>query len=621
MPYSTTLTDGGKSLLQSVLVNQETIIFTDLKIGNGTPPLDASEQTALVNFVVSAGITSIERGEGFFARIIATLHNNEVQTMFNVTELGLYACSSEDATPVLYAYVGITEGDGGSIPPGSNILMERDYAINVYVGDAEAAATVTSGEAVTFEDLENHNRSDTAHENRFQNKQDKTNLLTASSNLADADYVPFYDTSAKVHRKFTLANLYNYVKNKIALTMNDISGILSVNKGGTGKTSLTNNGTLIGQGTGAISAVASTKGAYHVTVNGNTPQFGTLPVSVGGTGLGSVTSNATVIGNGTGVLKTVSSKLGAYYATEDNGTPRFGTLPVNAGGSGRSALTSHAVMVGNGTGQVTMIPAAAGAFYSSSNTENPRYGILPKAYGGTGNSTGYVRAGLESGTTPGNYSTAEGIHSSSEGSASHAEGQYAVAYGNYSHAEGLQTIANARSQHVFGEYNIAEAQNQGDKGSYVEIVGNGTSSARKNARTLDWSGNEALAGNLTPMVDNSKDLGSASFRWKNVFASLLNGTLAKKVTFNNGGEGAASGAEFNSSANVIVSYNTVGAAAASHTHTPANITTNGAFGAYVQQKASAALGTAYVRNIYAGTQDMTAGTSALPYGTIYLVYE
>lgn len=52
---------------------------------------------------------------------------------------------------------------------------------------------------------------------------------------------------------------------------------------------------------------------------------------------------------------------------------------------------------------------------------------------------------------------------------------------------------------MFGEYNVADANSSvGSKGSYIEIVGNGTgSSARSNARTLDWNGNEALAGSLT----------------------------------------------------------------------------------------------------------------------------
>lgn len=36
------------------------------------------------------------------------------------------------------------------------------------------------------------------------------------------------------------------------------------------------------------------------------------------------------------------------------------------------------------------------------------------------------------------------------------------------------------------------------RGTYVEIVGNGKNpSTRSNARTLDWNGNEWLAGGLT----------------------------------------------------------------------------------------------------------------------------
>ena len=103
-------------------------------------------------------------------------------------------------------------------------------------------------------------------------------------------------------------------------------------------------------------------------------------------------------------------------------------------------------------------------------------------------------------TASGNYSHAEGRDTTASGGyGSHAEGYGSTASGDTSHAEGSLTIANHRSQHVFGEFNIedtnvASASNRGD---YVEIVGNGTSTNRSNARTLDWSGNEVLAGNLT----------------------------------------------------------------------------------------------------------------------------
>ena len=155
-------------------------------------------------------------------------------------------------------------------------------------------------------------------------------------------------------------------------------------------------------------------------------------------------------------------------------------------------------------------------------------GMIPITAGGTGNASGYIRAGQKSGTTIGSYATcegddttassnsahAEGYNTTASGMYSHAEGANTTASGNYSHAEGNRTgaigqsshaegnntIANHKSQHVFGEYNIADtnAASSSSRGDYVEIVGNGTStSALSNARTLDWSGNEVLAGKLT----------------------------------------------------------------------------------------------------------------------------
>lgn len=97
-------------------------------------------------------------------------------------------------------------------------------------------------------------------------------------------------------------------------------------------------------------------------------------------------------------------------------------------------------------------------------------------------------------------SHAEGFHNTASGESSHAEGDYTTASGKYSHAEGAYTIANHKSQHVFGEYNIADASTaeSTSRGNYIEIVGNGTGdSTRSNARTLDWDGNEWLAGSLT----------------------------------------------------------------------------------------------------------------------------
>lgn len=95
---------------------------------------------------------------------------------------------------------------------------------------------------------------------------------------------------------------------------------------------------------------------------------------------------------------------------------------------------------------------------------------------------------------------AEGLRSIASASQAHAEGRDTVASGTISHAEGEGTIANHRAQTVAGQWNIADPASgaETERGTYVEIIGNGTADdARSNARTLDWNGNEKLAGKLT----------------------------------------------------------------------------------------------------------------------------
>ena len=97
-----------------------------------------------------------------------------------------------------------------------------------------------------------------------------------------------------------------------------------------------------------------------------------------------------------------------------------------------------------------------------------------------------------SGSTVGTDSFAEGMNCVASGDYSHAEGFATIASGSYSHAEGRNTEAASESQHVSGKYNVVD-----NIGTYAEIVGNGDDSlSRSNARTLDWNGNETIAGDL-----------------------------------------------------------------------------------------------------------------------------
>jgi len=150
-----------------------------------------------------------------------------------------------------------------------------------------------------------------------------------------------------------------------------------------------------------------------------------------------------------------------------------------------------------------------------------KYLSLPPIANGTGLSAiieGYVSPlqyqEQNVNTATNNYAHAGGYNSHATGDCSFSQGANVTASGDYSAslcydntasnaqavAIGTGNTANGANMLKFGKYSITEtpAPAAGVEGTYVEVVGNGTSaSARSNARTLDWSGNEMLAGNLT----------------------------------------------------------------------------------------------------------------------------
>ena len=128
-------------------------------------------------------------------------------------------------------------------------------------------------------------------------------------------------------------------------------------------------------------------------------------------------------------------------------------------------------------------------------------------------------------TASGSQSHTEGYNNTASGNQSHAEGSGTTASGTASHAEGSYTTAQRLSQHVFGEYNVLDvAGTTTTRGTYVEIVGNGTYSKRSNARTLDWDGNETLAGKLTVGVAPTNDMDVATKKYVDD-NSIIKGTL------------------------------------------------------------------------------------------------
>ena len=188
--------------------------------------------------------------------------------------------------------------------------------------------------------------------------------------------------------------------------------------------------------------------------------------------------------------------------------------------------------------------AGSNAILVGNMAENVASAIFSMATGTSTSATGnYSHAQGYHTTASGNQSHSEGYYTEVSGQSAHAEGNHSIASGDNSHAEGVQTIAKNNCQHVFGKYNISDSSINPPTqiGNYIEIVGNGANTDnRSNARTLDWQGNEVLAGTLTTggdVISNGVNLSEAISTAKlrvnggSLQASTDGGTTWHTITF------------------------------------------------------------------------------------------
>lgn len=208
------------------------------------------------------------------------------------------------------------------------------------------------------------------------------------------------------------------------------------------------------------------------------------------------------------LLYTTLSRGRADNSTVGIGSFAFGdnviasTDYAHAEGASTSALGpySHAENVGTQA-------RGLGSHAEGNTTLASRMAAHAEGYG-TVASGDYSHAEGEETNALGEAAHAEGFRTSA-GAFTHAEGYRTQATGTGSHSEGSYTVANHKSQHVFGEYNVADPAltSATNRGNFVEIVGNGTSSTNSNARALDWSGNEYLNGTLYINCGNESENG------------------------------------------------------------------------------------------------------------------
>lgn len=179
---------------------------------------------------------------------------------------------------------------------------------------------------------------------------------------------------------------------------------------------------------------------------------------------------------------------------------------------------------------------AIGVLNEASGNGSMAFGYANKASGN------YARAIGARNIASGARDSAEGHRTIANGGFCHVEGDGARTYAQGSHVEGGGTYADASQPyiHISGVNNaistetgktvtITKYNEDGtvygtstrNLGKYAEVIGNGESDqARSNARTLDWDGNEELAGGLTLGLGTADEVHITAAQLKALLALL-----------------------------------------------------------------------------------------------------
>ena len=196
------------------------------------------------------------------------------------------------------------------------------------------------------------------------------------ADLAADDVIPIVDISAGTTHKIQKSTLAAAVAGvaTIAATSpiavdtatGDVTvstGTIPVASGGTGATSLTDGGVLLGSGTSAVTVMAVLADSEMIVGDGTTDPVAesgaTLRTSIGvGTG---DSPQFTAVNVGAATDTTVARASAGDINVEGNIIYRAGgtDVPVADGGTGASTLTDGGVLLGSGTGAITAMSVLA----------------------------------------------------------------------------------------------------------------------------------------------------------------------------------------------------------------------------------------------------------------------
>jgi len=160
----------------------------------------------------------------------------------------------------------------------------------------------------------------------------------------------------------------------------NLSGIVPVANGGTGLAAVTLHDLLIGNGTSPLTLLApsATSGVPLISQGAaSNPAYGTAVVAGGGTGATTLTAHGVLVGEGTGpVVATTPGTTGQVLIGSTGADPAFGAIGLNSG------LTAHGVLLGEGNSAIVATAVGATGTLLSGNTgADPTFTASPSVTG------------------------------------------------------------------------------------------------------------------------------------------------------------------------------------------------------------------------------------------------
>ena len=394
-------------------------------------------------------------------------------------ETAVYVYTGENGSEAGYRYGYWYYHDGtswreGGVYASTALLVDATLSVSGRAADAAAVGTELSGKvnAVTGKGLSTNDYSN----------EDKKAVETAAA-ITNAE-------SAGSGKALTAKTITDGKVIDWQFKFIPISGDTDTGAAVIGKENVELNGQLLASSSTGLNAVAE---GICTTAQGN-------GCHAEGTGTIANHPNAHAEGLGTQAIANATHAEGTntiasndYAHAEGAGTRATG-YAAHAEGGGTTVTGEYAHAEGSGSTASNNAAHAEGS--GTQATANSAH-----AEGGGAQARAYAAHAEGGGTiASGECAHAEGGGTTASGAWSHAEGGSTCAIGPGSHAEGTGTYAKNAYQHVGGKFNVHDPStaNSEQIGTYAEIIGNGTSDTqRSNARTLDWQGNEALAGSLT----------------------------------------------------------------------------------------------------------------------------